>query len=372
MASTQKIMHSAPALPVPFRGARAAALALTAATAACAAGGDAPAEATAAGDLIGGFPASSAVLDAVGAIGRADGSGGFSPFCSGTLVGPTMVLTAKHCLAAQDASQLAFLIGPDAFAPTRVVAGRGAAVETTLSGGVIGFGSDVGILHLDTPVTDILVLPIAALTDDRIGTRMTALGYGVQNTDLTRGTRRSGSMTLKATGGSVYAAIFGAFDDFVARGAARLFPEVDAGTAPGRAELQAEFDSTRLLDGVEAWFGSGAGDAQACTGDGGGPIIARVDSRTTVFGVSSWGFGADAACTLDGSAFASINAAAIDFIDFQSHCPMIPRGGGCEGTVAVRCASANEGGRRVLRTDCADLGQACAVVDGTVACVDGP
>lgn len=369
MNDTQKIMYSWLVL----RGAvRVCAIALTAAAAACLSRADAPVAATTADDLIGGFPAASAQLDAVGAIGHADGSAGFSPFCSGTLVSPTMVLTAKHCLTSHDASQLVFLTGPDAYAPTRVVGALGAAVESTAAGGVIGFGSDIGVLHLATPVTDIPLLPVAALTDDRIGTRMTALGYGVQDASLTRGTRRSGSMTLEATAGSVYAAIFGTFDDFLARGAARLFPDVDASTAAGRAQLQGVFDATRLQDGAEAWFGSAAGDAQACTGDGGGPIVARVGTQATVFGVSSWGFGAEDACTLDGSAFASINAATLDFIDFQSHCPLVPQGGGCEGTVAVRCASANEGGRRPLRTDCADLGEVCAVVDGAPACVDGP
>jgi hypothetical protein len=67
-----------------------------------------------------------------------------------------------------------------------------------------------------------------------------------------------------------------------------------------------------------------------------------------------------------------MNAVALDFIDFESHCPMIPRDGSCNGTVAVRCAAATEGGRRVLRTDCGDLGEVCAVVDGAPACVDGP
>lgn len=167
-------------------------------------------------------------------------------------------------------------------------------------------------------------------------------------------------------------AIFGGFDDFLAGGAARLFPDVDASSPAGRAELQAAFDSTLLLPGAEAWFGAGAGDAQACTGDGGGPITARVGSQTTVFGVSSWGFGADDTCTLDGSAFAAMTAATLDFIDFESHCPLVPRGGGCDGTVAVRCANANEGGRRPLRTDCADLGQVCARIHGAPACIDGP
>jgi hypothetical protein len=42
--------------------------------------------------------------------------------------------------------------------------------------------------------------------------------------------------------------------------------------------------------------------------------------------------------------------------------PLIPRAGTCDcPTVAVRCANANEGGRRELHTDCSELGQICGL-----------
>jgi hypothetical protein len=285
-----------------------------------------------------------------------------------------MVLTAKHCVSAVDPAQLAFLIGPNARSPIRVIPVRGIAVEPTITGGVIGFGSDLGVVHLAMPVIEVTPLPVAALTDARLGSRMVAVGYGVQNRDLTFGTRQSGSMTLKATSGSVYAAIFGSFASFLNNGAARLFPDLDPGDPAELALLQQAFDDTRLIDGIEAWAGGAAGDAQACTGDGGAPLTARLGGQTTVFAVSSWGFGANAACTLDGSAYASINPVALDFIDYETQCPLIPRAGTCDGlTVAVRCADPNEGGRRPLRTDCGELGQICGVDDaGALGCVDDP
>lgn len=348
---------------------------LAAGVAACSAGADEGSSVgTTTEEIIGGFPATSAKLNAVGALGIANGVGGFTPFCTGTLISPTMVLTAKHCVSSHDPAQLAFLIGPNAFAPIRVVPALGVAVEPTLSGGVIGFGSDVGILHLAEPVNDVATLPFAALTGDRIGSRMVALGYGVQDTNLTFGTRQSGSMTLRATSGSVFVAIFGTFANFLANGASRLFPELNPNDPAQLAQLQQEFDQTLLLDGIEAWFGAGAGDAQACTGDGGGPITARVGTQTTVFGVSSWGFGSNATCTLDGSAFASLNPVSLDFIDYETHCPLVPRAGTCETlTVALRCANNNEGGHRELRTDCGELGQICGTdADGKLGCIDDP
>jgi len=324
-------------------------------------------------EIIGGFPATGAQLNAIGAIARVV-NGQLVPFTTGTLISPTMVLATKHNLRSiTDVAQVKFLIGPDAFAPLRAVPVRGFAVEPTVSGGLTDNGSDVGILHLAEPIVDVPLLAVAALTDDRIGSRMVGVGYGAQNSAGVRGTRRAGSMTVQATSGSALAAAFGTFDTFLARGGDALPPGVDPRDPANRPFLQQVYDTELLLPGIEAWIGGGPEDAMACQGDGGAPVIAQVGARTTVFGVSSWRYApSDLACQPIGAAYATMNPIALDFVDYEAHCPLVPRAGTCESPViAVRCARGDEGGRRVLRTDCGQLGQVCGFdAAGALGCVD--
>src|SRR5690606_26813385 len=60
--------------------------------------------------------------------------------------------------------------------------------------------------------------------------------------------------------------------------------------------------------------------------------------------------------------------------DYETQCPLIPREGTCDGpTVAVRCADPDEGGRRELRTDCGELGLFCGLdEDGAIGCIEDP
>jgi hypothetical protein len=277
------------------------------------------------------------------------------------------VLTAEHCLSAYPADQIAFLVGPKASAPRAVVRGRAAVVESSIGGGVIGLGSDVGILHLAAPVEGVTPLPYAALGSDRIGDRFLGYGYGVRDDHGNRGKRRAGKMELLGTSGKVLKLVFDSFHDFLDDGARDLFPDLNPHRAHDKEILRGIFDSTRLIDGVEAWLGGECGDAQACDGDGGGPITAKVGGHETVFGVASWSF---ATCEF-GAAYATLTGPALDLVDYEIACPLVPRAGSCDGDVAVRCAEPNEGPRRLLENDCAELGLTCGFGDdGKVACID--
>lgn len=348
----------------------------TAVATGAAACGDAPDVDTTGADIIGGFPARSPRLNAVGALGfDAWGTGAFSPVCTGTLIAPTMVLTAEHCVdfAADPSVQFQFLIGFDAYNPIRRVPVRGVSMEQSSWGGVVGLGIDVAIMHLAEPVTDVTPFPVAIPSDSQLDLRFAGIGYGVQSSAGASGTRMTGSMTFQASSGRVFEAIYGTFEAFVAD-AGRF--GIDGSTPEGLAILQQAWDETLLLgDGVEGWFGGGRKDAQACFGDSGGPITKAVNGQPTVYGVASWVAYADAnnLCEL-GAAYSTMNPVTLDFIAYETACPLVPREGRCLDLETVqRCATPEEGGYRELVTDCDELGLICGHDEaGQLGCVEDP
>jgi len=353
-------------------------LAAAAAISGCAADTQ-PETATAEGDIIGGVPARSAKLNAIGAIGY-NYFGSWFPICTGTLINPHMVVTAEHCVnfVGDPSTELAFLVGydvnnisttnPD---PTKVIPVKGVAWEDTVQGGVVGLGVDVAVMHLAADVPGVTPLDYAELTSDKVGLRFTAVGYGWQDMAHTAGTRKAGSLTLQQMGGRVFQAIYGSFDKFLADAAHWGFDPKDPNTA---AQMQQLWDSYLLLDGVESWFGNGKTDAQDCHGDSGGPITLSINGKTTVFGTTSWGFdAANGLCEL-GGAFSTFGPVAMDFLAYQSACPMVPRAGTClDLNTAERCIPPTEGGYKITTTDCSQLGQICGVDEaGELGCIDDP
>ncbi|MGE0871532.1 MAG: trypsin-like serine protease [Kofleriaceae bacterium] len=323
-------------------------------------------------DIIGGVPARSAKLNAIGTIGQASWDGTFYPICTGTLISPTVVLTAEHCVnfVYDPTVELAFLIGPDAAAPIRTVPVAGVAWESTQSGGMQGLGLDLAVMHLAEPVTDVTPLQYAAPTPDLIDRRFTGVGYGVQSLTAS-GTRRAGSMTLQALGGRMYEAIYGDFASFLADAARYGFDPNDPSIVP---LFQQAWDESLLLDGLEGWFGNGPHDAQTCFGDSGGPVTLATNGKPVVYGVASWVAYADEnwMCEL-GAAYATLGPVGINFIDSQIACPMVPAEGACEGNTVVRCVPPDEGGYYESRTDCGELGQMCGIDEaGELGCIDDP
>jgi secreted trypsin-like serine protease len=281
-------------------------------------------------EVIGGMPAYSHSLDAVGALGSGydtDGDGrsdAYDPFCTGTLIAPTVVLTAEHCIG-RDMTNVAFLIGARAHAPDRVVPALAAVAETSIVGGVQGLGSDVAIVHLAEPVLDVTPLVVAPFPAERVGERFTVLGYGAQDNTELAGTRLAGGLTLRGTRGRIFEHLFGSFPAFLEQGVPRLH-----GITPTEADrewLQAEYDATTVIEGYEVTLGDSRGDANDCYGDSGGPLTKKLDGALRVVAVVSWGYGSTLQLCDFGGVFAALGPAALDFIADQVGCPL----GSCGG-----------------------------------------
>jgi len=280
--------------------------------------------------IVGGVPAFSRSLDAVGSINKRRASGRFTQHCTGTLIAPTVVLTAQHCIEAEgpgeappSPAELQFAIGFDSTAPRRVVPVRSVAAERTIDeGGFVRLGTDVAVLHLAEPVTDIAPLRIAPFDDGRAGQRFTLLGYGVQDTDDSPSDpffskRLAGTHTLRGPShGKILELMFGSFENFVSQ-----LPDLPDFEGVPEADLRDAFDFFSLLDGEEAVFGGAPGDADACFGDSGGPMIKNVGGKLTIFGVTSGGFASARQGCGNGAIFAVFGPASRAFVEREIAAP---------------------------------------------------
>jgi hypothetical protein len=181
-------------------------------------------------------------------------SDGSSALCSGTLVTPTIVLTAGHCLSfgLVGAVIAAF---PDGVTEVdrQAIAG---AIHPDFSLDVNAV-ADVGVLVLEAPLTEVAPAPLAT-TDPRPRTRATIVGFG-DNGLNGAGSKRVGMVTLTRC--------------------PRAFHKPATARKPGLSLQRGQ------LSGSLCWRPKHHGQ-DTCPGDSGGPLL--VDDA--VAGITSGGF----------------------------------------------------------------------------------
>lgn len=333
-------------------------------------------------DIIGGVEIRSPKFDAVGSL-QAEINGGKQSICTGTLISPNVVLTAKHCAIAIQAADapdhkdhyftelvpMYFAIGNDAAAPKKLVRAT-SAIGSSLNEGGAGFGADSAVYFLSEPINDVTPLPVsrAPLSDADVGQTFFAMGYGVMDAAGTAGHRTMGNITLTMRDGKVFEAAYGTYEAFKQSIEARIGRPL---TAEEDAQVHESFDQTTLLSDYEAFFGAKEGDVQPCSGDSGGPLLRKVDGQITVFGVASWVPNKEQATALcsRGIVYSTMGPAGASLLDLTK-CGAESVAGRCDGTTAIRCLTNEEGGVRVTRTSCEQLDLTCGMVAGKAGCVE--
>lgn len=325
--------------------------------------------------IIAGFLAPSPALDHFGAlvaINRANGSR--NAFCGATLISADTAVTAKHC--ARNVIQLPargqdlfFGVGPNGIASDQLIPIAAVELAPGDTGGFLGIGSDVGIVHLDVPAAGLTPAVPRALDPSFEGVSMVALGYGVFGASGANDDRRRiGRVTVAATSGNALEHMVGSFENFVEYRVTGKVTDADflaeRGSDPEVVALlpalEAEFDLP-LLPGHEAVTGLAPGDTQLCRGDSGGPLaLFAADGTWQVHGVASATLESGRVSCDFGTIFATFGPETMPFLE-QASAWVDPCGGlgaaaVCEDGVARRCETdLTAGVRRVVEASCAAL-----------------
>ncbi len=180
-------------------------------------------------------------------------------FCGGMLVGPNHVLTAAHCVEFENANGLEVVVGVTNLSNVPGTARRRNVTQIimhpnyqeTSNGNLL---SDVALLVLDSPITDITPISIATSPTSTAGTLVKAIGWG-DTTD----------------------------DEFTVDYPTAL-KQVEMQTV-SLSQLQSEFGSSITAQHLGAF----AVGKDTCQGDSGGPLF--TESPLTLVGITSFGEG---------------------------------------------------------------------------------
>jgi secreted trypsin-like serine protease len=176
--------------------------------------------------------------------------------CTSTLIAPTVLLTAAHCVSPQ---ALASLPGTgeikfvaltsanltDTANPSPRLPIKETHFDPEFNLGAVMNGHDIAVAILAEPMTGVPIIPVnlAPLDQGLTGTQVRLVGYGLSN-----GVQQTG-----------------------------------AGVKRQADVPLVSFDEKLVTTGT--WFGT-----TMCNGDSGGPVLANINGVETVIGVNSFGF----------------------------------------------------------------------------------
>lgn len=237
--------------------------------------------------------------------------------CSATLVGPQTIVTARHCMPTVElflelggTAYMAF--GEFAFGADQLVAITDyvTAPAAPHGRGLLGDGGrDIAVAHLASVPVGIKPAKLGRYEGCMNDDRFQIVGYGF-NEDFFYGNKFAGTATARAHAGRWYRLIFDndkqAFLDWYF---------TDAATSPTQAEAEQWWDGFRLEAGYELLAGGLDGEAVACFGDSGGPLLKGTKaSNMTTYGVSFAVEGSLSTICAKGGGYAVFNRENLDFV----------------------------------------------------------
>merc|ERR1712088_413078 len=182
---------------------------------------------------------------------------GRTPWCGGTLISPTHIMTAAHCTDGNSASNLAVLLGEHNIADAQFNRVDVAEIIQDPNYESRGTNSDFSILRLASPVTFSAAVSPACLpagASQYAGEVATVTGWG----------------TLSSGGNQP-----------------TVLQEVDV-TITTNAVCKNAYGSNSITDVMLCAADSGR---DSCQGDSGGPLVVEENGRQALVGVVSWGYG---------------------------------------------------------------------------------
>jgi V8-like Glu-specific endopeptidase len=183
--------------------------------------------------------------------------------CTTTLISPTVLLTAAHCVSSamfEGEAKFAAIMGTNIrdTEHRKIAKVREVHWDQAFDKNAPQNGHDIGVAILEEPINDIRPIPFntTALRSESNGQELRITGYGLDD----------GFEQMGGGGG-----------------------ESSAGTKRVAKTKQISFDDLTIELGATSLLGTFQGEANICSGDSGGPVLAKVNGVETIVAVNSYG-----------------------------------------------------------------------------------